>query len=194
MKQLTIFIFLLLSFAACHNADKNTLVELPSDSVFNLGSEWQNQDGETIKLADLKGKTTVMVMIYTSCKLACPRLVANMKQIEKEIKTSNIPKVSLVLVTIDPKVDTPEILKKFAKTNGMDAEQWVFLRGNEETTQELANVLSMKYKQISPIDFSHSNIITIFNPSGQMESQEEGLEINTKGVAKKVNEVVAKSS
>ena len=71
---------------------------------------------------------------------------------------------------------------------------WVFLRSNEEATQEFANVLSMKYKKISPVDFSHSNIISIFNPDGELILQEEGANINTQKVADKVNEVVEISS
>ena len=72
----------------------------------------------------------------------------------------------------------------------MSDPQWVFLRSSEAATQEFANVLSMKYKKISPIDFSHSNIISIFNPIGELISQEEGLEINAKKVAEKVNNSV----
>ena len=195
MKKILYFLLLVLLAGACKNsADSSAEVELPSDSVFNLDSDWQTQNGDSLKLDQLKGKTLVVVMIYTSCKLACPILVANMKKIEKEIKPSNLDKVSLVLVTIDPEVDTPVKLKEFAKSNNMAAKHWVFLRGNNLSTQELANVLSMKYKQISPIEFSHSNIITIFKPNGQMESQEEGLEVNTKEIAEKVNQVVEKSS
>jgi protein SCO1/2 len=72
----------------------------------------------------------------------------------------------------------------------MDADQWVFLTSNEDNTQELANVLSMKYKEISPMDFSHSNIITVFNPNGELVSQEEGLEINVAKVVGIVEKTV----
>jgi protein SCO1/2 len=70
---------------------------------------------------------------------------------------------------------------------------WVFLRSNEADTQEFANVLAMKYKKISPVDFSHSNIISIFNKEGKLIMQEEGLEIDVAKVAGEVNKL-AKSS
>ena len=44
--------------------------------------------------------------------------------------------------------------------------------------------------KISPLDFSHSNIITIFSPDGRMQSQEEGLDVKTDDIAAKVGEVV----
>lgn len=167
--------------------------ELPSDSIFHLTTEWQNQHGDNLTLNDLRGKTLVVVMVYTSCQVACPILLADMKKIEKQINKKHLDKTSLVLVTIDPEVDTPEVLYEFAKTRDLVEPHWVFLRSNTLATQELANVLSMKYKKISPIDFSHSNIISVFSPNGTLIMQEEGTGINAKKVADKVNETVKNS-
>tara|TARA_R110002049_G_scaffold307773_2_gene509427 strand:- start:13163 stop:13879 length:717 start_codon:yes stop_codon:yes gene_type:complete len=149
-------------------------------SIFNLTSAWHTEEDEAIQLEDLKGKTLVMVMIYTSCKAACPRLVADMRHIEEQIPKENIKDLNFVLVSIDPKTDTPERLKAFAKENLMDGDQWTFLQGTESGVREFANVLAMKYKQISPIDFSHSNIISVFNPKGELIHQQEGLGVDNK--------------
>ncbi len=121
-----------------------------------------------------------MVMIYTSCKAACPRLVADMRNIEAQIPEANLDDLRFVLVSIDPKIDTPERLKAFAKENMMDGEQWTFLQGTESSVQEFANVLAVKYKKISPIDFSHSNIISVFNSQGELIHQQEGLGVDNK--------------
>ena len=56
--------------------------------------------------------------------------------------------------------------------------QWLFLRSSEDNTREFANSLAMKYKQISPIDFSHSNIISVFSKEGILVHQKEGLAID----------------
>ncbi|MCO5260468.1 MAG: SCO family protein [Crocinitomicaceae bacterium] len=192
MKKLFLFLFTLILLVSCKEQAK-IVDELPSDSIFNLTSNWQNQNGETLKLANLRGKTMVVVMIYTTCKTACPVLVADMKKIEQEIAPQNLKEVSLVLVSIDPEHDTPEVLKEFAEVRKMTEPHWVFLRSDEQATQEFANVLSMKYKKISPVDFSHSNIITIFNPNGELIQQEEGLVIHSKKIATKVNELVAQN-
>jgi protein SCO1/2 len=113
-----------------------------------------------------------------------------MKLIESKISRKDIEQVNLVLVTIDPTNDVPEKLKEFAQKRGMKGPQWTFLTSNEDDTQEFANLLAMKYKKIDPIDFSHSNIITVFNPYGEMVSQEEGLEINVDRVVSDVKKTV----
>jgi protein SCO1/2 len=188
MKTLGIFMSLLLLLAACGGKPQPS--QLPDDSIFHLSSTWKNQNGTSMKLKDLQGKTLVVVMIYTSCKSACPILVSKMKLIESKISRKDIEQVNLVLVTIDPTNDVPEKLKEFAQKRGMKGPQWTFLTSNEDDTQEFANLLAMKYKKIDPIDFSHSNIITVFNPYGEMVSQEEGLEINVDRVVSDVKKTV----
>lgn len=193
MRLVAFLVASVLLFSACRNNSKKNINEIPSNSIFNLTSQWQNQNGDTLQLMDLQGKTLVVVMIYTTCKSACPILVSKMRDIESKIDRKDIDKVSLVLVSIDPETDTPPFLKKFAQKNNMDAPQWIFLTSNEQNTNEFANVLSMKYKKISPIDFSHSNIISIFNPEGQLVNQEEGLEINVEKVVATVTKTVRES-
>jgi len=157
-----------------------TAKEISDESIFNLTSKWNTEDAEVIQLEDLKGKTLVMVMIYTTCKAACPRLVADMRNIEALIPKGNLKDLRFVLVSIDPETDTPEKLKAFAKENLMDDEHWTFLQGTGSGVREFANVLAVKYKQITPMDFSHSNIISVFNSGGELMHQQEGLGVDNK--------------
>ncbi|WP_033961502.1 SCO family protein [Psychroserpens jangbogonensis] len=163
--------------------------EISDESIFNLTSKWNTEEGETIQLEDLKGKTLVMVMIYTTCKAACPRLVADMRNIEAKIPKENLDNLQFVLVSIDPETDTPEHLKTFAKENLMDGEQWTFLQGTVSGVREFANVLAVKYKQISPLDFSHSNIISVFNNKGELAHQQEGLGVDNKETVQTILEL-----
>ncbi|MGO1584858.1 SCO family protein [Mesonia sp.] len=149
--------------------------ELPGLSIYNLPTKWTTQDGKEIELKDLKGDVLVMVMIYTSCQASCPRLVADMRNIHKKVSDKANKETKYVFVSIDPEVDTPERLKAFAKENQMESNEYLFLRGTKEDTREFAAVLAVSYKSISPMDFSHSNIISVFDKQGVMKYQKEGL-------------------
>jgi protein SCO1/2 len=161
-------------------------------SIYNLPSKWTNQNSKNIEMKDLKGKVLVMVMIYTSCKAACPRLVADMRNIESRLPQDVKGNVQLVLVSIDPEVDTPKRLKSFAIENKMEGNQWVFLRSTQENTREFAAVLAVNYKKVSPMDFSHSNIISVFNTEGELVFQQEGLGVNSDATIKKITEEAQK--
>ncbi len=163
--------------------------EISDESIFNLTTNWTTEEGETIQLKNLKGKTLVMVMIYTTCKAACPRLVADMRNIESKIPENSLGNLQFILVSIDPETDTPKRLKEFAKENFMDKKHWTFLQGTVSGVREFANVLAVKYKQISPMDFSHSNIISVFNTQGELIHQQEGLGVDNKETVQTILEL-----
>lgn len=192
MKKIAIAFLLLFLFYSCKEADKKESKaeankEISDLSIYNLPSKWTTQNGKDIELKSLRGNVLVMVMIYTSCKAACPRLVADMRDIESKLEKKTKQHVKLILVSIDPKTDTPERLKSFAIENKMNQDPWIFLRSTEENTREFAAVLAVNYKQISPIDFSHSNIISVFNPEGELVFQQEGLGANNEKTIETIN-------
>lgn len=202
MKNLIMILLLAIAFNSCKSpAEENNsatglntqpaydiTTEIPELSVYNLPSTWTTQDNEQIELKELRGKVVVMVMIYTSCKAACPRLVADMRNIERRIAENDLKNVQFIMVSIDPETDTPQRLKEFSIENIMEENHWMFLRGTPEDTREFAAVLAVSYKKITPIDFSHSNIISVFDPEGVMVHQQEGLGVDNEETITAINE------
>jgi protein SCO1/2 len=113
-----------------------------------------------------------------------------MRNIEEQLTKNARENVKMVFVSIDPKMDTSERLKEFAKENQMDEEPWLFLRSTEDNTREFSAVVAVNYKKISPLDFSHSNIISVFNRRGEMVFQQEGLGVNSDATVRHIEETV----
>lgn len=157
---------------------ENLLLTLPpaqalEGSLYDLESKWWTQDNKPIKLSDLKGKVRVVAMGYTSCQYACPRIIADLRRIEAELKgpEQDPDKVSFSFISIDPKNDTPERMKSLEQNYGFNPDRWLLLTGDEDGVLELAVALGMKYRKTSAMDFAHSNIITILAPDGRIAYQ-----------------------
>ena len=206
MKKLILLLSVFGLMTACNNgeakkeevkkiAENKTVLdltkELPELSIYNLPATWTTQENEKLELQDLRGNVLVMVMIYTSCKAACPRLVADMRNIEKQVPEKDLDKVKFIMVSIDPETDTPQRLKKFSEENVMTEDHWMFLRGTPEDTREFAAVLAVSYKKISPIDFSHSNIISVFDEDGVLVHQQEGLGVDNEETVAAIHQEVS---
>lgn len=186
-KTISFLLAIFMLFSCTQEVSKSSAKDdVEANSIFVLNSKWQNQEGKELQLKDFKGKNLVVVLIFTSCQTACPLLVADMKRVEAKIDKKVLKNTNLVLVSIDPENDTPEVLKKYAEKEGIAREPYTLLRGDLESTRELANVLAVKYKQITPIIFSHSNIISIFDRNGVMVAQEEGT-VKADAIAQTVN-------
>ncbi len=196
MKRIT-YLFALVALLSCNRNQPNSSENLTEGevldemSIFQLPSVWNTHRGTQIEFQELKGETLVVVMIYTACKTACPRLVADMRGIEGSVRSKTSDRVKYILVSIDPKNDTPEKLFSFAKENGMEDDQWIFLQGTEESTRDFANILAVKYKEISPMDFSHSNIISVFDKKGVLKYQKEGLGLENQDIVEQIIQIGA---
>lgn len=182
MKIPFILLTLLSATLTVRAADSTSPFTLPSGdstegSVYDLASDWLSQDGRSLNLEDLHGKVRVVAMGYTSCQYACPRIIADLKRVERALqeKERNPDQISFSFISIDPENDTPEALKKIEKDYAMDKDLWLLLTGDEDGVLELAVALGMKYRKTSPMDFAHSNIITVLAPDGTIFYQTSSI-------------------
>ena len=147
---------------------------LSSESIYQLTDTFQTQDNKNVTLASFKGKPTVLAMIFTHCAYACPRLTADIKNIESKLKDEN-GKINFVLVSFDADRDLPDTLKKYANSMGLD-ENWTLLHGDENIVRTLSVLLNVQFAKDAEGNFSHSNIISVLDKKGVLVFQKEGLD------------------
>jgi protein SCO1/2 len=79
-------------------------------------------------------------------------------------------------------------LHAYREQHELAGKNWVLLRGAPGDIRELAALLGVSYKQDAIGQFSHTNLITILNPEGEIIHQRAGLE---GGLAEATRAVVA---
>lgn len=141
-------------------------------SVYDLDARWRDQQGKRRVLSSLRGRPQVIAMIYTHCSTTCPFTVAEMKQIERESPRD----AGFVLVSLDPARDDPARLAMFAQERGLDASRWTLLDGSDDEVRELATVLGVRYRRLSPEELAHSNALTLLDADGVVAYQHAGLD------------------
>ena len=143
-------------------------------SIYQVGGDWTDHNGNTFELDKLKGKNQVVVMAYTSCQHTCPILVQSMKQIYKEMKPEARTQTEFLLVTLDTERDTVDVMKNFAEHNEL-GDNWRLIRSDEASTRMLANTLNIKYQFADNGDINHSNLISILDKEGRLVGQGVGV-------------------
>ena len=175
---------------SCCKQLKASSETLSDESVFQLDSVWQNQDGQAMHLRDLKGKVTVAAMFYSSCVYICPRIVADVKKIEAQIDPSCQSEIQFVLFSFDSEHDQPSVLKAFAEKRELDSSRWMLLHGDEESVRELAAVLNVRYRKEAEGQFAHASIIHVLDQNGVIVYQQEGLDVDPANTLKAIQKVL----
>jgi protein SCO1 len=147
---------------------------LADHSLFHLESEWLDQTGSRRTLRSLEGRVQLVSMVYTNCAHACPRILGDMKRIERELVADGVNDFGFVLVSIDPERDSPERMARFAADLSLDPERWTLLSAPDQTVLELAAVLGVRYARESATDFGHTNLIAVLTPGGEVAHRQIG--------------------
>ena len=146
-----------------------TATTIATGSLYELTGTWRTQDDARFKLAELRGQPVLFAMVYTSCRATCPMTVADMRAIEARLDAATRARVRFVLVSFDPKHDTPAVLRAFATAHALD-DRWTLLTGNESDVRDLAAAVGMKIRATAD-GFVHSNIISVLDADGLIRSQ-----------------------
>jgi protein SCO1/2 len=192
MSSFRIIPVLLSGVVACMappSAKGDEIVRPSPASIYQLESTWRDKTGHKRKLADLAGQVRVLAMGFTSCQYACPRILADMRAIERALSKDAAAKVGFTFVSFDPATDTPARLKEFQSKN--KHESWLFLTGDEDGALELGVALGIKIQKVPEVGFAHSNVIFVLAPDGAILHRQESLGADPAGSVSAVKKALA---
>ena len=131
-----------------------------------------NQNGKSISNNDYLGKVYIVEFFFTTCTTICPIMNTNLVHIQNSFTA--FPNFGIASFTINPEFDTSEVLKLYAKENGINNPNWNLLTGNRSDIYKLANEGFNLYTAASSdfIDgFEHSGYFAIIDKEGYIRSR-----------------------
>ena len=117
---------LLMVTAACSKksaAEVPVLAQLPEFSLVD-------QNERAFTRSTMEGGIWVSAFVFTHCRSTCPRLTAHMKGLQARL--ADLSDVNFVSVSVDPRNDTPEVIKAYMLKNELDERNWHFVTGEEQ--------------------------------------------------------------
>jgi protein SCO1 len=127
------------------------------------------QDGNTVRFYDdlLKGKSVAVNIMYTSCKDECPLETARLVQLQRLLGDRMGRDIFFYSISIDPKHDTPEVLKAYMEKFGVGP-GWLFLTGKPEDIRLATKKLGLSRYSDSANKDGHTAILMVGDePTGQ---------------------------
>ncbi len=119
---------------ACARHAEPALGELPT--YFPAPSfQGTTVDGTLLASTELHGKVYVVSFFFTSCTGPCPIMNSRLSVLHSLF--ADEPRVRFVSVTVDPRRDTPSVLKRYAERYGAKPGRWDFLWMSPDKLEQL---------------------------------------------------------
>ena len=143
-----------------------------------------DQDGQSLTLQSLRGKTVVVAPMLTYCQETCPMTSANMHQAAGDAQAAGLGgKVVFLEVTVDPDRDSVKRLHAYAKLYG-PMPNWKLATGKPAAVKAFwkdIGVVTEKAPTDEPVhdwmtgkqvlhnyDVHHQDVVVIIDPAGHM--------------------------
>lgn len=105
--------------------------------------ELQASDGTTIKMTDFGGQVVVVYFGYTSCPDVCPATLSKLAD-AVDILGEKADDVQIMMVSVDPARDTPELLADYVEHFHPD---FLGVTGDEATVNRIATLYGVFYQK-----------------------------------------------
>ena len=184
MKTFGMFFVVMLALIGSVKAD-----DLPGASIYQIDSEWVDQEGKDFELEDLHGKPTIFSMVYLTCKYICPAVTSEVQALESELNKKTREQIQIVLVSFDPVRDKPEAMKAYAQERKLDLKRWKLITNKKESKiRELAVATNFKYQKDEKGEFTHSYMILMLDQDGVIKARLDGANLDHKPMLKAIEE------
>lgn len=94
-----------------------------------------NQEGETVTEESFKDKIYVVDFFFTICPGICPKMMANMMDLQDEFL--NDDDVLLLSHSVTPERDSVPVLKQYAENKGILSHKWHLVTGTQQAIYKL---------------------------------------------------------
>lgn len=135
--------------------------------------EFIDQEGNTITNKDYEGKVYVVEFFFTSCPTICP--IMNKKMVTIQDEFFGNPEFGIASFSITPEMDTPEVLKNYAKRYKISHKNWHLLTGkSEKVVYDLSNNGFKLYAgkgEENHGGFEHSGLFALVDKDGNIRSR-----------------------
>ena len=131
-----------------------------------------NQDSILISNEDYLGKVYVVEFFFTTCPTICPIMTKNLVELQDTFKNDDA--FGIASFSINPRYDTPAVLKRYATNYGVKDSDWHLMTGEQTEIYDLANkgfyIVTNEEKEAEG-GFEHSGAFALVDKNGYIRSR-----------------------
>ncbi|WP_415845079.1 SCO family protein [Stutzerimonas zhaodongensis] len=128
-----------------------------------------DEQGQLVRTETLKDRWHLLFFGFTACPDVCPTTLSDMRQLLAQLPSDVSNQLQLILVSADPKRDTPDVLRTYLSYYRAGFKG---LTGEMEQLQKLSKALGLPFvpaeEPRGDYSVSHSGNLAILGPDGTL--------------------------
>lgn len=147
-----------------------------------------DQNGKTVTAASFDSKVYVTDFFFTTCQSICPIMTTQMLRVQEEF--AGVVELAFLSHTVNPEMDSSEVLKAYLIDKQADEKNWSFVTGNKAELYEIARkgyFVPVQDGDGGPDDFIHSPMLILIDKEKHIRGFYDGT--NTEEVDKLIEDI-----
>ena len=113
-------------------------------SVYDIPTPFIAEQGQSVKLSAWRGRPAIVTMEYANCRFICTITLRRLKDVQQAADRNGVT-YDFIVISLDPKNDTPAEWQHYRATKEIPHANWHFLTAAVDATPAVARYLGVKY-------------------------------------------------
>ena len=148
--------------AGCESYIENGTHKVPSFSMLN-------QDSTVYTEQKLQDKIYVAEFFFSTCPTTCVQMTSELLRVQEYFQDNE--SIKIVSYSVNPEYDSPEVLKTYASTYGINPDFWTLLTGSKEEIYDIARwgyFVVAKPDEADAANFIHTDKVVLVDKDKQI--------------------------
>jgi protein SCO1/2 len=180
-----------IALPAAARAPGDATAPLPGNSVYRIGANLVDQQGQPFTLAARRGHPVLVSMFYNSCQFVCPMLIDTARMTTEGLSVQEKAELSTLLITFDPARDDVKALKAVADQRGLDPAGWTLARTDAASVRKIAAALDIQYRLLSNGEYNHTTVLVLLDRDGNVVGRSKKMGAADPAFVKLIHSTIA---
>jgi len=124
----------------------------------------RDQDEKLVQLSSQRGRLVLLAFLYTHCRDVCPLIAGNLNDALRQLGSAR-NSVRVLAVSVDPRNDTPQAVRRFIKTHRL-LPQFRYLTGTRQWLEPVWQAYHLVINPTNPDTVAHSAFVLLIDQAG----------------------------
>lgn len=154
--------------------------------------ELKDQNGETFRIAELKGKPVLVNFMFTDCPDVCGLQTLQLRELQQKLSSiDEALRPRILSITLNPSKDTSDVLKAYGEKFSVDQSDWLFASGSQDAVTKLASVFWVGSKTRDDGQIDHRMIIHMLDAQLELVQRYKTNPLDVEHISAEIHRLIA---